>query len=215
MYWKMSIDLSYPLVTSMGQHDPLDGFTTYLWLQATAAKVSRKTASQDLGAEIAEMAALCEGKRWETDDPLGLGELLCTVYELALLSLDESLEQTGLLDVLLRPSLVSLRSYASGSSLNLPAEYRLAFRELGLSLGLRAIEKLIMLIRQTRRNFHGKNRLQSWTESVLRYAQLRESIETYWLDPSHRRASEWTAHRDINMVMLATSLDPDGYLSSW
>ena len=215
MYWKMSIDLSYPLVTSMGQHDPLDGFTTYLRLQATAAKVSRKTASQDLGAEIAEMAALCEGKRWETDDPLGLGELLCTVYELALLSLDESLEQTVLLDVLLRPSLVSLRSYASGSSLNLPAEYRLAFRELGLSLGLRAIEKLIMLIRQTRREFHGKNRLLSWTESLIRYAQLRESIETYWLDPSHRRASEWTAHRDINMVMLATSLDPDGYLSSW
>ena len=29
MYWKMSIDLSRPLVLSMGQHDPLDGFVTY------------------------------------------------------------------------------------------------------------------------------------------------------------------------------------------
>ncbi|MDA3786753.1 MAG: hypothetical protein PF568_07740 [Deltaproteobacteria bacterium] len=26
MYWKMSIDLSRPLVRSMGQHDPLDGY---------------------------------------------------------------------------------------------------------------------------------------------------------------------------------------------
>ena len=38
MHWKMSIDLSYPLVASMGQHDPLDGFITYLQLQSTAEK---------------------------------------------------------------------------------------------------------------------------------------------------------------------------------
>ena len=38
MYWKMSIDLSRPLMASMGQHDPLDGFVTYNELQATAAK---------------------------------------------------------------------------------------------------------------------------------------------------------------------------------
>ncbi len=38
MYWKMSIDLSYPLVESMGHHDPLDGFITYNQLQATAAQ---------------------------------------------------------------------------------------------------------------------------------------------------------------------------------
>ena len=37
MYWKMSIDLSYPLVPSMGLHDPLDGLVTYSQLQATAA----------------------------------------------------------------------------------------------------------------------------------------------------------------------------------
>jgi hypothetical protein len=36
MYWKMSIDLTYPLVPSMGQHDPLDGYITYHELQATA-----------------------------------------------------------------------------------------------------------------------------------------------------------------------------------
>jgi hypothetical protein len=35
MVWKMSIDLTRPLVSSMGQHDPLDGLVTYLELQTT------------------------------------------------------------------------------------------------------------------------------------------------------------------------------------
>ena len=36
MYWKLSIDLSRPLVASMGQHDPLDGLVTCAQLEATA-----------------------------------------------------------------------------------------------------------------------------------------------------------------------------------
>ena len=34
LHWKMSIDLSRPLVPSMGQHDPLDGFLIYNRLDA-------------------------------------------------------------------------------------------------------------------------------------------------------------------------------------
>ena len=112
MYWKMSIDLSYPLVSSMGHHDPLDGFITYLQLQATAEKVSERSASLDLSAEITDMADMCEGKRWETDDPLGMGELLSAAYKLAQLIFIEGLEQTDLLDALLGSSLVSLQTYS-------------------------------------------------------------------------------------------------------
>lgn len=213
MYWKMSIDLSYPLVSSMGHHDPLDGFITYLQLQATAAKASEQSAWFDLSAEITDMAHMCEGKRWETDDPLGIGELLSTAYKLAQLILIEGLEQADLLDVLLGSSLVGLQSYASGGPLKLPAPYRLAFRELGLSIGLHAIEKLLGLVQQTPRDFSMKHRLLSRTESLMQYTPLSDSIETYWLDPSNRQAGEWMAHRDINMVMLATSLAPEGYLS--
>ncbi|MFM8410087.1 MAG: hypothetical protein ACKOCT_07400, partial [Alphaproteobacteria bacterium] len=36
--WKMSIDLSRPLVPSTGQHDPLDGFLACERLRATAAR---------------------------------------------------------------------------------------------------------------------------------------------------------------------------------
>jgi hypothetical protein len=213
MYWKMSVDLSYPLVASMGHHDPLDGFITYLQLQATAAKTSGKSAGFDLSAEIPDMAVLCEGKSWETDDPLGIGELLGAAYKLAQLVLIEGLEQADLLDNLLGSSLVSLQSNASRDFLIFPAHYRLAFRELGLSIGLHAIEKLLELLQQTPRDFSMKHRLLSRTERLMEYLPLRESIGPYWLAPANRQAAEWMAHRDINMVMLATSMAPEGYLS--
>ncbi|MGD9765428.1 MAG: hypothetical protein AB7V27_17155 [Candidatus Binatia bacterium] len=51
---KLSIDLSRPLVTSMGQHDPLDGLVTYAQLEATAAgtRPSLVGASADFAAMI-------------------------------------------------------------------------------------------------------------------------------------------------------------------
>ena len=67
MFWKMSIDLSYPLVPSMGQHDPLDGLITYSLLQATAVRDCQKP-FPDLKSEIADMAVICKGKNWVTND---------------------------------------------------------------------------------------------------------------------------------------------------
>jgi hypothetical protein len=66
---------------------------------------------------------------------------------------------------------------------------------------------------KTPRDFGMKHRLFSRTERLMQYIPLRESIETYWLDPSKRQAGERMVHRDINMVILATSLAPEGYLS--
>jgi hypothetical protein len=213
MYWKMSIDLSYPLVASMGHHDPLDGFTTYLQLQAAAARTFVSSGEFDLSDEIADMAVLCEGKSWGTGDPLGIGELLSTAYKLAHLVLIEGREQADLLDDLLCSALASLRSDASRDFLKLPAQCRLAFRELGLSIGLHALEKLSGLIQQAQRDLRMKQRLLSRTEDLMQYVPLSRSIETFWLAPANRQAAAWLAHRDINMVMLATSLAPEGYLS--
>lgn len=39
---------------------------------------------------------------------------------------------------------------------------------------------------------------------------LRDRIETFWRDPVNRAAVTWTEHQDINDVMLATALIPDG-----
>ena len=46
----------------------------------------------------------------------------------------------------------------------------------------------------------------------MRYAALAEIIENFWLQPANREAPSFTDHREINTVMLATSLAPDGYL---
>jgi len=213
MYWKMSIDLSYPLVLSMGHHDPLDGFITYNQLQSTAATDSVKSTGPDLIAEIADMASICEGKRWATDDPLGIGGLLCDAFRVAQLVVSENFARMDLLEILLEDSLLGLKSYGANTSLKLPADHRLAFRELGLSIGLRAIEKLQKLIEENPNSFKRQRALRSQIEALKRYEPLIAIIETFWLESNHRESNTWSEHRDINMVMLATSLAPDGYLS--
>ena len=84
MYWKLSIDLSRPLVGSMGQHDPLDGLVTYSQLEATAAGAGPR-----LGDAIADFAAMVDPRGLATQDPLGLGGLLGDAYRLV------QLEQHG------------------------------------------------------------------------------------------------------------------------
>ena len=61
MYWKMSIDLSYPLVPSMGQLNPLDGFITYNEL---IENVPLK--KSDLNYEINDMVNICRKMSWNT-----------------------------------------------------------------------------------------------------------------------------------------------------
>lgn len=74
MYWKMSVDLSRPLISSMGQHDPLDGLITYRQLQATAKHFSDLPSAFNLDTEIAELHAMCAGHHWVTEDPSGISD---------------------------------------------------------------------------------------------------------------------------------------------
>jgi hypothetical protein len=97
--------------------------------------------------------------------------------------------------------------------LNLPADYRLAFRELGLSIGLRAVERLWRLVEEKPGFFSRKLALLPRIEKLMQYKSFRERIEMFWLENANQEAVSWTVHRDINMVMLATSLAPDGYLT--
>lgn len=213
MYWKMSIDLSYPLVPSMGYHDPLDGLITYSELRATARHFAERSAEPavwtDLDAEIADMAEMCKGKDWTTDDPLGIGGLLTGSYKMAQLILHDGFIQPDLLEQVMNASLAGLDSYSGKPSFKLPAEYRLAFRELGLSIGLHAAGRLHEVVSRNPGIF---SEVHSITGRLLRYAPLREAIEAFWLEPSNRESGSWAAHRAINTVMLATSLAPDGYL---
>jgi hypothetical protein len=195
----------------MGHHDPLNGFITYHQLQATAAKDFAHATWPDLSAEIADMATICAGKHWATDDPLGLGGLLSETYRVAQLIGSGDVDLFDLLENLLDASPLGLESFERQNHLRLPADYRLAFRELGLSIGFRAVEQLQKFVEEHPDLFAKK--LNARIESLKQYAPLRDIIETFWLDPSHQEATTWIEHREINMVMLATSLAPDGYLT--
>jgi len=129
------------------------------------------------------------------------------------LIINENFEQTDLLEILLDSSVPGLESYSRNNPLRLPAQYRLAFRELGLSIGLRAVNKLQVLIEENPDLFNKKHPLHSRIETVMRHILFNPKSFNFWLEPTNREASSWTEHQDINMVMLATSLTPDGYLT--
>jgi len=195
MYWKMSIDLTRPLVPSMGQHDPLDGFVTSLQLDATARALGSSSRPR-LAEASADFGSMIEPGRLATSDPLGLGGLLVDLYRIEQLLAGGGLEGlAGLRDALLAASLLGLRRYAEGPDLRLPASHRLAFRELGLAIGLAGV------LAQAR-----------GCEDLARFASLGTEIESFWLAPAHREVDSWREHEDINDVMLATSLVPNGFL---
>lgn len=211
IHWKMSIDLSRPLVPSMGHHDPVDGFIAYNQLQACATGNSQKSPQLDLSREIVELAEICEGKDWVTTDPLGIGGLLCNACQTAQLIAMGYFQEHDLLERLLKSALSGLDAYANSSILVLPADYRLAFRELGLAIGMRAAEKLSKLVEKKTGIFKRCPALRNHIEDLMHYRPLIERITEFWLKDANRDANTWRQHIDINMVMLATSLAPDGY----
>jgi hypothetical protein len=200
--WKMSIELEHPQVTSTGQHDPLDGFITCCELQSSSGGEE----SLDLGREIRELEELCRDGSWDTDDALGIGGLLCDALRLAQLERAGALRELQLQERLLRSSLRGLEALVSQDAFQGPAERRLAFRELGLSIGLHALERIAL-------PGVDPGRLARLFRDLAHYQPLAEHIERFWLDPSRRESRAWCEHRDINDVMLATSLAPGAYLA--
>jgi hypothetical protein len=157
------------------------------------------------------MADICTGRSLITDDPLGLGGLLTGAYKIAQLVIGGNFLQPDLLETVAASSLIGLEAYVRGASVKMSADSRLAFREFGLSIGLEAAKRLKGLLDQP--VFKKYNSLQSHMEGLMQYAPLREAINSFWIEPKNRESAAWKAHRNINMVMLATSLSPDGYIT--
>ena len=105
-----------------------------------------------------------------------------------------------------------LQAFVTSNQLRLPAEYRLAFRELGLTIGLHAIGRMLKTIEQHPEKFTNSQQLSSTLNNLSRFHRMYEFIENFWLEAEHRSVNSWQEHADINNVMLATSLAPDGYL---
>lgn len=209
MHWKMSIDLARPLVAAMGQHDPLDGYITCLELRSTASTLTNMASGPDLETQADGFAAMLPRGQWATIDPLGIGGLLSDAFRLAQLMRQGVHADPRLLEALLASAFAGLWHYPYSGTTG-PAEYRLAFRELGLAIGLHALERMHEMAESGQAIFSAESR--SLLVAMLEHAPIGKAIESFWLDPGHQRASTWSEHLDTNEVMLATSLAPDGFL---
>ncbi|RME35190.1 MAG: hypothetical protein D6786_02675 [Gammaproteobacteria bacterium] len=208
MYWKMSIDLTRPQVPSMGQHDPLDGYLTTLQLIATAHALG-DAPQPELDAALKDYATMVAAGALETGDPLGLGGLLTDAYRLHQLRAQGASADPRLAARILEAAFAGLRYYAAAGELRQPAAYRLGFRELGLAIGLHAVARMRGEARETAATDPQERDL---LEALARFLPLAREIEGFWLQEVNREAPTWTEHRDINEVMLATALAPDGFL---
>lgn len=207
MVWKMSVDITRPLVPSMGHHDPLDGYVTCCWLQQTARELPQPAAGPTLANAISSFASIMEGITWTTTDPLGIGGLLVDAYRISRLRQEGATLGEVQLTHVLASAATGLEGYVRGGELRWPASTRLAFRELGLAIGLHALEEL----QASHLNAPGT---QALLDALRPYLVVGEEIVRFWLEPAHRETQSWLSHRDINEVMLATCLEPSGYLAA-
>ena len=210
MYWKMSIDLSRPLVSSMGHHDPLDALVTYSELEHCHAAHFPAAELPGLRAALIDAAAMCAGRSWVTDDPLGIGGMLADTDRMSRLQADDSAVAADMVAQLLADARTGLHLLARVHRFDAPAEYRLAFRELGLSIGLHAVEAL----HQRSKDAPGTLTRDAATEleALMRFVPFAESIESFWRHSANRSTATWRDHLDINSVMLGTSLLPEQFL---
>lgn len=192
MYWKMNIDLSAPVVRQMGAHDPLDGL---ICAERTADLAPDRAA--DLERFTGYMKALSAGQSWATTDALGIGGLLLNAARASVLQESADLPDSASPRRLMDESLRSLEAYAGHAYRpSMPAEHRLAFRECGLSLGLRVLAAML-----ENRPDADRDR-----QALARYLHLADELEDFWREPGHQQAGTWSGHRNINAVTLASSL---------
>jgi hypothetical protein len=210
MVWKMSTDLRRPLVNSMGHHDPLDGLITCVQLQTTRTRLQSTVSEPTLETAADDFATMVRGQDWTTADPLGLGGLLMDASRVAQLMQGGAFAGGELLDALLSAALPGLFYFARQNDLGLPASQRLAFRELGLAIGLAGIGLVEEAVGQPSSALSA--RVRKGLEELRPHVDLGSEIQSFWLDPEHREARSWSEHRDINEVMLATSLVSEGFL---
>ncbi|MHC3993532.1 hypothetical protein ACXWTF_01765 [Thiomicrolovo sp. ZZH C-3] len=206
MYWKMSTDLRRPLVTSMGQHDALEAYVTYLQLSVTARALGDDAG---LGGELEAAGAMAEAMPLSTEDPLGLGGMLLDATRVTQLMAGHDLPLRGLLRSLLEAVREGSERYLHSSTLRAPADARLAFRELGLGIGLHGVSLMQTLNSTVLHN----GILAEQLEGLQTFVPMAEVLELFWLREAHQRVPIWQEHAGINTVMLATSLLPDAFLT--
>ncbi|KAI9934274.1 hypothetical protein MW887_005348 [Aspergillus wentii] len=128
MVWKMSVDLTVPLVGSEGNLDPLDGFVVYRLLQATAKEAGE---GEVLAEEIRDYQRVMDrkGEHFVSTDPLDLGMTMWTVHWFS-----EKEEWAARLAGRCFEQIYNL--FEINRYLDRNIKHRLAFREFGTCMGI-------------------------------------------------------------------------------
>ncbi len=209
MYWKVSIDGTRVLVGTMGHHDPLDGFITCAHLRTTASRLSRHAEPPDLVEAMRGFGSMVDDIELATDDPLGIGGLLCDAFRVEQLTRQGAPLPGDLLERLLAAAHRGLEYWARRGELEAPAVRRLAFRELGLAIGLAGVESMVGPRVGAPPRRPGCDTLLA---ALTPFLPLRHALVAFWRASMTQDTSTWGEHRDINEVMLATALAPEGFL---
>jgi hypothetical protein len=210
IHWKISTDGSRPLVESSGHHDPLDGLLTLgtLWVH----RPPTSPGAPELRPALTELSAMCEGREWATLDPLGAGGLLVDAWRCW--KLTERLPLVGrVADDVVRDAVTSLEYSTRALEHRRGLEDRLAFRELGFVIGIRAAHRLVA------EAMRANGQARTWTgpterqlDGLSRGAELADGLERFWANARDSEPDAWSSHGDISDVMLATCLIPRGFL---
>jgi hypothetical protein len=213
IHWKMSTDLSRPLVSAMGIHDVLDAFITFREVHKARAGMSVASGMTNITAAIESLSPLCQRRNWATDDPLGLGGLLFDAWRLCQLFDRNSQADVDLLEALLDGCSYGLTSFVSAGHLARAISNRLAFRELGLAIGLKAVSAIAHEITKRGSYFENRGDLRRSVNMLQQHESIGDEIIGGWLPHAENQDKSWRAHQEINEVMLATALIPNTFLS--
>ncbi len=185
---------------------PVDGRLCGLQLLATAKVLTPTDDLSGLGKLAGHYQGMLSHSELATADPLGLGGLMADAYRLHQMERDGVAVMPELRDRLLEAAVAGLFHYERGGELIAPAIRRLPFREFGLAIGLHAVDRLC-------HSGHAGG-LQARCRELEPFLPIRERIESFWLMPGQQQVDTWREHRDINEVMLATSLAPEGFIET-
>jgi hypothetical protein len=118
-----------------------------------------------------------------------------------------------LLGLVVGAAATGLARYLATQPFSMPTTQRLAFRELGLAIGLQSVTRLWGVLEREAASLDAQPALRAALDTLVAQVPLARTITDAWMAVERRGNDDtWRAHEDINAVMLATALVPSGYL---
>lgn len=209
MYWKMSVDLSHPLVNSEGNLDPIDGYVIFNLLQQHSPD------PQVLTQEIADYKKILDvkWKTYQSDDPLDLGMTLWTAHwfsgkaEWADSLVDKAATYLrtckGLARYHIQLTRTSIDELAAMEHyFDHPVDQRLAFREYGTCMGVGCTSDSQII--QTKNLDALRSRI------IAQWAGVGSHVVNPLSSASVRKSIQRQGLKPITMVMYAAAILPGG-----